>query len=184
MNTIDIVILAILAFACYRGMREGIIIQILSLLGIGIGIWLGLSIGSNIASMLGIGGNYTSVWGFVIVLLLTIIASAILARILRKIIKFAGIGFIDIILGALLSMAKYVIVISMFLAAFDTINQSLPLVKHKHIEASKLYRPISNISDDWLAPSWEWAQKQLESEAQKSVKDIDKSVKQIKKMID
>ncbi len=162
MSIIDIIILGVLAFAIYRGVREGLIVQGLSIIGLAVGIWAGMQWGEGVAKIFGIGGQYTAVIGFVIVLIASIIAIGVAARIIRRILKFAGIGFLDIILGAVLSVAKYLLIISLLLSAFDTMNQTISMVDHKHIEGSSLYRPITNISHKWVTPAWEWAEEQIE----------------------
>ncbi len=180
MNAIDIVILAIIAFALYRGAREGIIIQVFSLVGIGLGIWFGTRMGSEIAAMVGISGGQSAIWGFVIILTLSIITITIAARLLRKVVKFAGFGLLDIILGAVLSAVKYMFIVSVLLTAFDTMNQTLKIVEHKHIEKSALYRPVANLRDQWLTPAWEWTQEQLGGE----IKEMEKSVKSVEKEVE
>ncbi|MFI3303688.1 MAG: CvpA family protein [Rikenellaceae bacterium] len=161
MNIIDIVTLTILAFALYSGAREGLIIQTLSFIGIAIGVYFGAKQGEYVASIFGISGDYSSVWGFVIVLFITIIAMGIAARLIRGVLKFAGFGFLDIILGAIMSSCKYLLVLSFVFSAFDSVNLSYTIVEHKDIERSKLYRPIANFSKI-ITPAWDWTQEQFE----------------------
>ncbi len=160
MNAIDIIILLILAFAIYEGARNGLIIQAVSVVSLFFGVWLGMSMGSFVAGLLGISGSYSSMWGFIIVLLLTLILLTVAGRLLRKLMQFVGFGLLDKILGAALSVCKFLIVLSLVFTTFDFINHSYMLVEHKQIEASTLYRPIANISK-LATPVWDWAQTQI-----------------------
>ncbi len=157
MNIIDIIILAILAFAIYQGVRDGLIIQGLAIVGIAVGLWIGNIFGDKCASLIGIKGDYSSLWGFLIVVFLTIIGVAIVARMVRKLLHFAGLGNVDVILGAILSVCKFLLILSILFAAFDHINNIYSLVEDKTINNSLLYRPIANITT-WAAPAWDWAQ--------------------------
>ncbi len=162
MNVIDIIVLVILAYALYEGIREGLIIQGLSFVGIALGIWLGARYGDEAVSLFGIEGELSAVWGFVLVLVASIIVVAIAGHVIRRVMKFAGFAFLDNILGALLSICKYLLILSMLFSAFDIINNSFSMVDDKQFEQSKLYRPIANISH-WATPAWSWTQQQFET---------------------
>ncbi|MFI3305983.1 MAG: CvpA family protein [Rikenellaceae bacterium] len=162
MNLLDIIILVILAYALYEGVREGLIIQGLSLVGIAIGVWFGAQYGSEVVSLFGISGEYSAVWGFIITLIITMVLVAIAARLIRGVLKFAGFAFLDNILGALLSICKYLLILSMLFSAFDIVNNAFTIVDDKEFEKSKMYRPIANISH-WATPAWSWTQQQFET---------------------
>lgn len=160
MNTVDIVILLILLFAAYRGVREGLIIQGLSIIGVALGIWFASSHGEAVATILGIKSAYASIWGFVIVVIAVVVIVAIAARFIRLLLKFVGFGLLDVILGGALSVIKFLVVLSVIFSAFDVVNHAYNIVDHKHIEQSKLYRPIANVST-MITPAWKWTQDQL-----------------------
>ncbi len=162
MNSIDIFILLILAFAIYQGVKEGVIIQGLAIVGIAVGIWVGSKFGAECADYLNIKGGYSSIWGFAILVFVTVIALAIVARVLRKALQFAGFGLVDVVLGAALSMCKYLLVMSIVFTLFDYANHYYDVVDHKYIENSTFYRPIANITK-WATPAWDWTQDQFKN---------------------
>lgn len=160
MNVIDIIILLILAFAIFEGARNGLIIQGVSIVSVVLGIWLGMSCGGAVAKMFGITGGYASMWGFIIVLIATLLLLTVAAHMLRRLLQFVGFGLLDLILGAVLSTCKFLIILSLVFTMFDLINHTYVIVEHKQIEGSLLYRPIANISK-LATPVWEWTQDQL-----------------------
>ncbi len=162
MNIIDLVILVILAYALYGGARNGIIIQGLSIVGIGLGIWCGTHFGDSIAKFMGFEKQYAAMMGFLIAIILTLLVVAIVARVVRQVLQFAGFGLLDLILGAILSVCKYLLILSVLFSLFDTINHTFKLVDHKQIEKSTLYRPIANIST-YITPAWDWTKDQLDA---------------------
>ncbi len=160
MNTIDIIILFILAYAVFRGVRDGLIIQGLAIVGIAVGMWFGGKFGDVLAKLIGIKGEYSSLWGFLIVLFISIVAVAVGARLLRKVLHYAGFGLLDVILGAALSVCKFLLILSVLFTAFDYVNKIYSVADKKIIDNSLFYRPIANITE-WVDPAWDWTQKHL-----------------------
>ncbi|MFI3259098.1 MAG: CvpA family protein [Rikenellaceae bacterium] len=160
MNIIDIIILAILGYSAFLGIREGLIVQGLSIIGIGLGLWFGSLFGGAAATLFGIKGDYASLCGFLIVTIAVMIGVATGARILQKVLSFVGFGLVDKLLGGVLSVVKVTLILSVAFVAFDLINQLFDVVDHKIIEGSMFYRPITNIVN-YVAPAWDWTQQYL-----------------------
>ncbi|MFI3248546.1 MAG: CvpA family protein [Rikenellaceae bacterium] len=161
MNAIDIIILLILAYALFEGFREGLVVQACSIIGIAIAIWCGAKYGDWIAALFQIEGEYSSTWGFVITLILAIILVGIAARLARKVLHFAGLGVVDHLLGMVISVVKYLIVMSLVLSAFGFINSNIEMVSSNTLAKSKFYQPIVNVTN-WATPAWNWTLQQFE----------------------
>lgn len=160
MNVIDIIIVLILAYALFDGFREGLVVQACSIVGIAIGIWCGARYGDSLAHLLGIEGSYSSVWGFVIAVVLSILFVGIAARVARKVLHFAGLGIMDRILGMTISAIKSLIIMAALFSAFGFINSNVELVSSNTLANSRLYQPIVNITK-WATPAWDWTLEQL-----------------------
>ncbi|MFI3327794.1 MAG: CvpA family protein [Rikenellaceae bacterium] len=157
MTTIDIIIAIILIYAVITGFREGIIIQACSMVGIVAGIVLGLRYGTIAATLFGISNQYNYIWGFIIVLILAVIAINVAANLARRVIHFAGFGLLDAMLGVTLSLFKYLLILSLLFSAFDMVNSSFNIIPPQNLAKSTLYRPITNLSR-WITPALEWGQ--------------------------
>ncbi|MFI3292184.1 MAG: CvpA family protein [Rikenellaceae bacterium] len=166
MNWIDIVILLLLAFALYSGAVRGVIVQLCSILGVILGIWLGVRYGEVIGCLIGVTSDYAFAVGLSIVVIATVVALAVVARLFRGLFKFAGLGVLDRILGAALSGCKYALIISVLLGIFDTFNSNINLLDKSVISQSKLYRPMINISDS-IFPALDWTKQQIDSGLEK-----------------
>ena len=97
------------------------------------------------------GGHRAAAGGFVTVLVVVILAVALLGRLLRKLFHFAGFGVPDVVLGIVVSVAKYLLVLSVLFSVFDTLNADYSLVGRRTIDRSKSYGPVLRISQ-WLLP--------------------------------
>ena len=154
MNVIDLIVALVLALALWNGWRQGgFIVQVCSLAAIVLGIWLAAKYGCRSAPGCGSTRGSRRPGGFAAVLVATVLAVAIAARVLRKLFHFAGFGLPDILLGIAVSVVKYLLVMSALVAAFDRINADHTLVEARTIEKSRSYKPLLRLSES-LFPSW------------------------------
>lgn len=163
MNVIDIILILILAYALFEGFREGLVVQACSIVGIAIGIWCGAHYGDVLAEFLQIEGEYSSVWGFIIAVIVALFLVSVAARVARKVLRFAGLGIIDRILGMAISLCKSLLILSVLLSAFGFINSNLNIVNSNTLANSRLYQPIVKITN-WATPAWHWTKEQFKAE--------------------
>ena len=154
MNTIDLVVCLVLLLALWNGWRQGFIVQICSLAGIVAGIWLAARFGGQVGLLLRLDEEVASVGGFVTVLIVVVLVVAVAARLVRKVFHFAGFGLADILLGVVVSVAKYLLILSLLFSAFNRLNVDYSLVGARTIEGSRSYKPILRLSES-LYPALE-----------------------------
>lgn len=147
MNTIDLVVCLVLALAVWDGWRRGFIVQVCSLAGIVAGIWLAARYGAEAGEWLRLDERFAAAGGFAAVLVAVILAVAVAARLLRKAFRFAGFGLPDILLGIGVSVLKYLLVLSVLFAAFDSLNADHTLAEERLVAESKCYEPVMRLSE-------------------------------------
>lgn len=160
MNWIDIIVILVLGIAVWNGWRRGFIMQVCSLAGIAVAIWVAINYGKLVGQWLQLDNQVATPVGFVVVFVVVLIAVAFVARGIRKLFDFTGFGMLDVLLGMVISLAKYLLILSVSLSVFDRLNDSWDLVSRQTIESSKSYRPIIRISEQ-LLPLWEWIGDQI-----------------------
>lgn len=158
MNFFDILTIVALVWAIVSGWRSGLVSQILSLGGIVLGIILSIIYGAAVGEMLHIDARFSVVAGFLITFVATLIAATILARLLSKTLKFIGLGWINTLLGILLSIAKGLIVLSMLYASIFAINNSLKIVEPQYFDNSISFDIVRRAAQP-LLKYWEEAKK-------------------------
>jgi len=145
-NTIDFIMLLVLAAAVWNGWRRGFIVQVCSLAAIVAGLWCAAHFGAAAGGMLRLDPEVQAAGGFAAVLLAVLLVAAIVARLLRGLFRFVGFGPLDIVLGVAVSVLKYLLVASALFAAFDRLNADYSLVARETVERSKCYGPVLRLS--------------------------------------
>ena len=147
MNTIDLIVCLVLLVAVWCGFRRGVILQVCSLAGIVLGIWLAARYGAEVGALLHLEERFAAAGGFVTVLVVVILAVALLGRLLRKLFHFAGFGVPDVVLGIVVSVAKYLLVLSVLFAWFAALNAELEWIGRETTENSHWFRPVAGIAE-------------------------------------
>ncbi len=179
MNILDGIILIVLCYSLFSGFRSGVVAQLFSVVGVVLAIWLGSLFGGNVIAMLGWDSSTSKIWGFLITFVLVLIGAAILSRTLRVLVRFVGLGIVDNILGMALSLAKYLIIISILFTSLIGFNNSYKLFSDKDLRSSRLFYPIASLSEYF--PVWEWISDAGFDELHDSFKDSISSMGETKK---
>lgn len=142
MNILDIILLIFLLWAIYSGFKDGIVVQLGGLAGLFIGIYLASRYGTTVGHWLGIDDQWVTIAGFVIIVVLVLVAIAVLSRALRGLFRFAGLSVLDKIGGILISIVKMGLILGLLLYSFDWVNQRTDWVRQDKLDKSKFYRPL------------------------------------------
>lgn len=154
MNIFDIILYLALAWAVVNGWFRGLAVQLLTLAGVVAALYLAAAYGREAGALLGLEAPAAGVAGFIIIFVAALIAVGVVARLLRTIFVFAGLGAADSILGALFSVAKVLLVLSVLFAWFATLNADYDWVGRETIEQSKWFDSVAAISEH-LTPYFE-----------------------------
>lgn len=146
MNIIDIVLLVVAAWTLYTGARDGLLVQIGGVAGLVVGVWLAFRHAERVGAWFGMHGAEASVAGFITVLLVTIIVISVGSRLLRGVFRMSGLGIFDAMLGAIVSVLKTAVVMSLIIATIDAVNVDNMLISKERIESSRGYMPLRNFS--------------------------------------
>ena len=136
MNFFDILTLVALVWAVISGWRSGFISQLLSLAGMILGIILALRYGAAVGAMFGIDSRFSVVAGFLITFVAVLIVATILSRLLAKVLSFIGLGWVNTLLGIVLSIVKGLVVLSMLYAAIYSLNLNSQLIEPDYFNSS------------------------------------------------
>ncbi len=166
MNIIDIITLVCFALSIAWGFKSGVIRQLGSLAGLIVAIFLAKGFGSQVATLLHIGGKNPHIWGYIIVLILSLVGVALLSKGLSKFAKAVGLGVLDRVAGATLSAITCALVLSILFSIFNLANNALGMVKESTLKESKFYKPTISVSN-YILPTITWVGEQLPGEEDK-----------------
>ena len=154
MNIFDLIVYLALAWAIFNGWRRGFLLQLLSLVAVVAALYLGAIYGAELGLLLGMKGSTAQIGGFITIFMASLIAIAIAGRLLRGVLKFAGLGIADTLLGILFSVAAVSLVESVMFSGFTTLNRDYKLASREKIESSRWFEPVAGVTDK-LTPYFE-----------------------------
>ena len=130
MSTADIIILIILALGAYGGYKKGLILELIAIAAFVLAIFGGfklLHLGMEYVSRVYEGfGNFLPFIAFVVIFIVILIIVNMAGQILKKIIDWTPFGILDNIAGALMGVAKWALLLSIFLWVMTSLGINLP----------------------------------------------------------
>ena len=151
----DIVTIVVLVWMIISGIKSGIISQLLSVAGIVIGIALAYNYGEEVGLMLKINTEFAVVACFAIIFIVSVVVAAIAAHFLSKVFSFAGLSWVNKLLGAIFAVIKGLLVLGLLYAAIYSLNEHLKIVEQERFDESisfnvvrKATQPLINHWDE------------------------------------
>src|SRR6476646_1450195 len=139
---IDIIFVALMLMALYKGWTKGFIVAIFSFLAFFVGLAAAIKLSAIVATQFSQSVNVTGFWlpviSFMLVFLLVAFLVRLGARWLQKTIELAWLGWINRLLGVIFYALLYVMIYSILLFYATEIN----LLQQNAIESSKTYHFI------------------------------------------
>lgn len=150
MNYIDIIILAIVAWAMFRGFKNGLFIEIASIAALVLGIWGSIRFSwftqNKLVEYFDMEGQYLGLVAFIITFTAIVVLIHFLARAMDKLMKAVALGFAVRILGLVFAVFKTVLILSVIFVVLNTINQKVKFLPEEKIAESKLYNPVADFA--------------------------------------
>jgi len=144
---IDIFILIVFIWAIYTGWRNGFLKEVVSAVGFLVGLLIAAVFYSTLGEYLTVSGSesnmMTSIVAFFILWVMVPIVLGFAATVLTRALKGMRLGFPNSILGALVSLAKFFVL----LACVMTVMKGISILDESKLENSRLARPILNVAD-------------------------------------
>lgn len=149
MSIFDIIILIVLIFGFIKGIYKGFILELSGFVGIIISIYIARCYSTPVThlleSLFGINQEMSPVIGFLVTFLAALLLFHFVAVLVDKLVRLILLGWLNKILGGVLSFLKYVLVISVFINIFNYANDYLGLMSEEKKKASKLYLPMQKV---------------------------------------
>ena len=151
MNVIDIILLICFVPAVIMGPRKGFIAQVIAIISIILGIWLSFQFSAALSGWLGqwIESSETilHVISFAVILIIVILLLGLAGKLLEASIKIILLGWLNRLLGVVFAILKYALVLGLLVMLFDSLNESIHIVRKDVIDGSLLYRPFLSMAN-------------------------------------
>ena len=149
MGVFDIIIIALLIFSFIKGLFKGFVKELAGFLGIIVSIYIAKYFASPAIwfaeSLLGVDQKISPAIGFIIIFLIALLLFHFVAILVDKLIDLIALGWLNKLLGGILSLFKYLFIISVFINAFDFVNNNVNIISKETKQKSKLYTPIQKV---------------------------------------
>jgi membrane protein required for colicin V production len=146
MGILDIILGGLLAFGFYKGWKNGVLVEIASVVAL-IAAFYGAIHLSYIASgylseQLDWNETFIKITAFAVTFLAILFGVNLLGKLLSKVADFALLGMLNRIAGGIFGMVKVAITLGVLLSFLERANQPLDLIAPEFFEQSVLYEPI------------------------------------------
>lgn len=158
MSFIDIVIGVLLIMSMFKGIKNGLFVELASLVSLILGIYVAIKFSYLAKIMLSAIVHWNpktiQIIAFIITFLIIVVAISVLAKFLTSVADFAQLGVINKLGGGFFCLLKTILVLSIFLNLFEKINYNNIIAKKETLDKSLFYRPVQKTAG-FIYPSIE-----------------------------
>lgn len=150
MGFFDIVLGGLLIYALFKGMKNGLFVELASLISLVLGIYIAIKFSNIVRTVVenhvSWSPKYIEIIAFGLTFIAVVIAIHLLAKILTGIMDFAFLGWINKGAGGFFSVVKTILLLSIVFNLFQKININNMIVKEETFNNSTFYNPIQETS--------------------------------------
>lgn len=149
MGILDIFLGLLLIYGLYKGLKNGLFIEIASIIALIAGLFGAIHFsyiaGDYLSQNMEWNERYINITSFIITFIVIVIVVHLAGKFLTKIADFAMLGLLNKLAGAIFGALKVAVILGALLVFFERANSSINLVKSETLEESVLYEPIKEI---------------------------------------
>lgn len=148
MDTFDIIVGIVLIFFFFKGLKNGFIIELASVVALVAGIIAAVLFSDVVSQWLSeyITTRFISILSFFIVLIVVVIGVNLLAKMLDHLVKAIALGWLNRVIGALFGMLKAALIISVLLLLLDVFGLSQKWFTPEMKNSSYLFVPLEKLA--------------------------------------
>ncbi|MEG0795878.1 MAG: CvpA family protein [Odoribacter sp.] len=151
MNYIDIIIGLFLLFGAFRGFMKGFIVEVATLVGLVLGVFIAVKYSSYtegiLRDFLNISSRYLSYIALGVTFVVVAIVAYLLGKIFTKVADMVAMGIANKLLGTLFGMAKYFVIACVILMLVDALNDKFSFLCEETRQKSLLFYPFLNFAE-------------------------------------
>jgi len=150
MNYLDILLLIPMLIGAWKGFRNGLIIELFTLLALLVGIYSAIHFSDYAVTLLekntGYSGEYAPIIAFILTFLIIGAMVFFLGKALEKVVSIVQLSAINKFAGIVFGVTKMMFVSSIIVIILESIDQHNSFISKDLKEASILYNPLKKIS--------------------------------------
>lgn len=163
MTILDGILGILLAYGLYKGLKNGLFVEVASIIALIGGIYGAIHfsylIGNYLEARLDWNLRYIQLTSYILTFLIIVIVVQLLGKFLTGIADLAMLGMLNNLAGGVFGMLKVAVVLGALLVYFQRTNAFIRLVDEEALQESLLYPPLTSLGSavfHWvLEPSQE-----------------------------
>lgn len=152
MGVIDIIIVCCFLPVLYFGIKNGLVKQLIAFAVIFFGLRLALRFTGPVAEWVlrhvGIAEFWAKTVSFILIFFVVALLLNLLGRIIEKIIKISLLGWLNKLLGVVLTFCLFTLLISVIVYFVDSANNLLDFIPEEKLEESRFYPLLLEFSKE------------------------------------
>ena len=149
MNLLDIILGLLLVYGLYKGLKNGLFVEMASLAAIIIGLYGSIQFsyltGNYLSQNMDWDEDFIKLVAFIITFVAIVILVNMAGKILTKIADFAMLGILNKLAGGLFGVLKTAVILGTLLYFFESASSSFNLIENDTVAESILYKPVRDI---------------------------------------
>ncbi|MEM1257046.1 MAG: CvpA family protein [Bacteroidota bacterium] len=149
MNFLDIVLGILLAWGLYKGLANGLFVELATLVALIAGIFGSIHFsyiaGDYLSQNMEWNPHYIKITSFIITFIAIVLLVHFAGKLLTKIADFAMLGLLNKIAGGIFGALKVAIIVGALLVFFEKATASFNFVNEETRKESMLYQPVRDI---------------------------------------
>ncbi len=149
MGLLDVVLALLLAYGLYKGLRNGLFVEIASIVALVAGIYGAIHFSyvaaDYLSGQLSWDLRYIKLTAFTITFLAIVIVVHLFGKFLTQFADFAMLGFINTLAGGAFGLVKMAVILGALLIFYARANGAWQLLEPKTKKESLLYEPVKEV---------------------------------------
>ena len=160
MGVLDIILGVLLIYSMYKGVMNGLFVEIASLISLILGIYFAIKFSflmrDVLSGFLHWKPNTIQTIAFILTFIFVVIGVTLLAKILTGIADLAFLGWINKLGGGFFRVLKTVLILGTLFTVFEKMNYNNILAKKETLDQSLFYNPIQKTANFFYPSLEKW----------------------------
>ncbi|MCU0371261.1 MAG: CvpA family protein [Bacteroidales bacterium] len=149
MNLLDLLLLIPVVWLCIRGFSKGFILELASLIGLVLGILAAYYFSDHLKDLLKeyftLTDRAMKVTSYILIFLAVMLVVYLIGKALEKVVEVVMLGWLNKLLGAIVGLAKGIVVVCIILFLFEKFDPAQKVIKPDVKEKSMFYGPVMEV---------------------------------------